>query len=180
MSPFPATLVNQGDARLRNPLDGDVDTNKDMLVNGSGTPVEFEFRPMTGEQFYIEYVTILLIMNSLDTSVGAGFAGNLTPLANGLLLHGQQNGNVSEVTNLRTNMDVFQCFFGGTGTAGSGSNQGFFDTGKWIGGRYVFRTPFFLDGTKGDFISFRVRDNLLAVAQELQSSFRTSDELPPF
>ena len=162
ISPVPGQISFTKDIRLRN------NGSKLMNVNGSVTPVDFRFAPASDEFFLLECVTLLMVD---DGVTGASNFGTLAPLSNGLLLRGQTNGFVHDTTNMIDNADIFQCFFGATGVPGTGPNTAMFDTGDWLGGAYMFRNEYILDGSKGDFIEIIVRDDLSSI-DTLQSSLR--------
>jgi len=170
-SPLPSRFSFSNDRRLRNPLDANQITNKAMNIDGSVTPVLFEFRPGPTEIFIVEYISLLVI--DPGTFLATEFGSLGIALTNGLLVRGQQDGAPHEITNLTTNADILQCFGGSLGSTGvgSGSNQGVFGTSDWLGGRYELRDEFVLFGDKDDFILIEVRDDL-SDANFVQSSFR--------
>ena len=153
-----ADFIHYKDMRFKEPGDSAL-----MSVNGSGTPVDFKVAPAAGDIFQVSYITLLLLdAGTMGPSVFGSLGAGLT---NGLELHAQINGQAHVFTNLKDNGDLFQCFFGGqSGVLSSpAADAGFLDTVDKAGGRMVFDYPVTLDGDKGDFISMKVQDDLLAI-----------------
>jgi len=147
--------------RFRNSL-----ASKEMNVNGLTVPQiqkEFEFKPASDEVFIVCYLAMTIIHDGtfLPTEFGSRAA-----LANGLAVKEDFDTTLGrEITTLLDNRDVLDCFAGGIGIPGVGSNVGVFGTGDWIGGRMEFKPyPVLLDGAKGDRIYFEVQDDLTLVS----------------
>jgi len=170
-SPLPSRFSVPFDKRLRNPLDGNPTTNKDMTVDGSSTPVVFDHRPTGNEAFAVNYVTIFIVH---DGAFLPGEFGSLgAALTNGIEIKCQQNGIPHTMTLILTNADILQCFGGAVGIAGpgTGANVGVFNTPDWLAGKYMLEDKIMLFGDTGDFIQIAVNDNLTGL-DFLQSSIR--------
>ena len=161
-NPVPATDVMYKDTRL---LDG---SNKSMNVDGSSTAVDFQFAPGAGEVWYVEAITFFIVdPGTADYSDFGSITGSLT---NGLQLNIKSKGTVYQQTNLQDNADIVQCFGQGSGILGQGDGGlGFLNEDDLYFGTMRFMNPIKLDGDQGDYVEFKVRDNLTALT-DLQTS----------
>lgn len=127
---------------------------KDQNVNGSVTPVNFDFAPASGEKFYIEQLIFAIDDggNAPPTAYG-GIAGGL-PNGVQVILH--LNGVDYEMVNLKNNSDILMTFSESIQVEGGS----FLNFSKGFAGRVNFATNITLDGTLGDYIRMRIRDNL--------------------
>ena len=170
-SPIPSVNSVPRDLRLE-----ESGGSKNMLVDGSSVAVDFKFAPAGGEVVFVKYITLLTVST---VAMPAGSFGNRAILSNGLLVNAQTNGVViPTITTLRDNEDIMQCFGGVAGSVGQGSNQGVFESGRWIAGQYIFDDKMVLFGDLGDFIAITVRDDLSTGITVLQASCRVVQVLP--
>lgn len=145
--------------------------NVDMTVDGSVTPVLFE-NVVPDDELHMIYSVPMLLVDDTGTMSPGNFGGNAA-LANGLELVTVKDSVEVVVCNLKTNKDLTTCFFGGQLGSGNNSAVGFMNTAKFVTGSFIFDTPLFLDGSKGDRIFFRVQDNL-TVIDHLEGSVKFS------
>jgi len=99
-------------------LDG---TTKNMNVDGSSTPVVYEFTPGAGEVFQIG--SICFYMGQAGGLASDKFE-NISALTTGLLIEIQADGELRTFANLQSNADLGVIFFGGSSTGSKSSWEG--------------------------------------------------------
>lgn len=166
-SGLPSRRWNQRDVRFKN------GSSQLMNVDGSSTSVNFIAAPPTGEIWVVDYLTLALIHVG-DMEPDTWGAKAATSLTNGLLLFSTLNTVEREMTNLKDNLDILQCFAGSRAVSVSptgGADPGFLNTVDYVSGRmeYASGKELILFGSDNDNIGFRVRDNL-SDAEELRAS----------
>lgn len=147
--PIPGRDVVYNIARLE-----DSGGSEDMVVDGSVTPVDFDYAPATDE---IDYVESLMFMIDDNGNVPPNKYGSIaTALTNGVQVLIQTMGTEYEIANMLTNADVSHTFV----------RSGFSAGGGWLAstnlyfGELQFFVPMALDETQGDYVRIKVRDDL--------------------
>ncbi len=157
-SGMPSRRWNQRDIRFR-----ETGGSQEMNVDGT-TPKDFIAAPATGEIWIVDYLTLALI-DPGDMEPATWGSKVATPLALGLLLFSTLNTVEREMTNLKDNLDILQCFAGALpGALAVGAvDPGFLNTVDYVSGcmHYPPGKELILIGDDSDNIGFRVRDNLL-------------------
>lgn len=131
---------------------------KNMNVNGSVTPVNFDFSPDTGETWYLDCLKIFFA-DSGTTSV-TNF-GAIAALTNGLQLVVRSNGTEYTVIDSVKNNREITCYFGESPLITPTS--GFIETADVYNGAIFFTPPITLKNSTGDYVRMRVRDNLSSI-----------------
>lgn len=126
-------------------------------VNGSVTPVNFDFTPAAGETWYLEVATIFFA-DSGTTSIGN--FGALAAITNGIDFRIRSNGTEYLVNNFKTNWEVTQVFPDFTYQV---PTSGFLESSDTFVSGCVFRVPITLQNSTSDYVRFRIRDNLTAI-----------------
>lgn len=139
-------------------------SSKDMNVDGSVTAVDFDYTPLSGE---IEYVTCVAFYINDPGSMDPSDFGSIStaPLTNGLqFLIKTDGGTETEITNMVDNDDIALRFKRSYAPGGSGEGGlGMLDEDDiWIG-QMVFDPPLLLDQSQGDYLRFKVRDDITAL-----------------
>jgi len=145
---IPVSSITPIDAFLKN------GSSKAMNVNGSSTPVNFDFAPGQGEVWYLSKISSMLSDDGL-TRHGPGDFGGLSSLTNGVEIRIKTEGAESVLATLQDNADFLQVF--------SDLNRDYsevFSSQIALSGTRSFINPIKLDGDQGDFIRFRILDNL--------------------
>lgn len=133
--------------------------SESLLVNGSVTPVNFDWTPGASETWYLEAMSIFLADSGTTSPTNFGA---LSTLANGLELHAKVAGTDYTVANIRTNMDLLLTF----NTDGIiPPTSGFIEMSDAYTGTLTFNKPMKLTGSTSDFVRARVRDNLTGLDQ---------------
>jgi len=130
---------------------------KDQNVNGSVTPVNFDFAPATGQGYYIEQLTFSI--DDGGTSPPNAYGGIAGGLTNGVQIILHVSGVDYEIINLKNNSDILVTFSESIQVAGGS----FLNFSKGFAGKISFATNITLNGTNGDYIRMRVRDNLTSI-----------------
>lgn len=146
----PAEIIRY---RILNLLNG---SSKNMNVNGSSTPVDFSFAPASGETWYVEGLYLLIADVGTPDLYEFGALGSA--LTNGLQLIIKKSETENEAGNLKDNSDIGVMFM--DRNSGILIGLGFFNHSDMYAGGIDFKQPILLNGTNGDKIIFRVRDNL--------------------
>lgn len=130
-----------------------------MNVNGSVTPVNFDFTPASGETWYISSLATFLLDNgsTLPRSFGV-----LTALTNGVEIRIRSEGTEYLVATLHNNMEVQLVFKEFPWIPGT---SGFNESSDIYCGQLFFPVPVKLQNSTADFIRIRIRDNLTGVDQ---------------
>jgi len=165
ISPIPSVPIIP---RIKFLLDGASD---DMSVDGSVTPVDFEFAPGPGEVFYLEFITFGLDdTGNTDPDKYGAIAGGLT---NGTQVILDQNTTEYEIVNLQNNGDIITSFNFAVAQFESG---GFGNFSKGFVAKMVFATNITLKGDDNDKVIVRVRDDLSGLTWH-RSSIQIWEEL---
>jgi len=134
--------------------------NKSMDVNGSVTPRDYDYTPPVGEVMYLENISFMFRdVGTMDTTDFGAIAG---VLANGVQVLIRSKGTEYEITNIVDNMDVVSSF-PSTFTPVSdnaGAIRGMLDEEDVYVGNMFFKTPIKLDNSTGDYVRFRIRDDI--------------------
>ena len=143
-------------------LDGSTDS---MNVNGSTTAVDYTFGPPSGQIWYVNQISLLIIdAGTMDVGDFGSIAGSLT---NGLLLVQDIGSTEYTLENIVSNGNIATCFpryaYSPTAGGGEGGGAGFLDSEDSFLGTMSVRPSITLNGTNGDQLIFRVRDNLTAL-----------------
>lgn len=142
--------------RTTNLLNG---TSKNMSVNGSGTPVNFQFVPTGSDIWFLESVGLFFIdPGTMDYNDFAGISGSLT---NGLKLVIRSNGVEYEICNVVDNAQVV-AFFNQYTSLGK-SSSGIIDEDDSYTGHMKFDVPIKLNAATGDYVRFQVRDSFTSI-----------------
>lgn len=129
-------------------------TSPNMNVNGSGTPVTFQYSPPTGQTWYIENLAIFIADNA---NFPTGGFGGIGALANGLIIEFQSKGVLYTFSNIQNNGGILNTF---SNHSISEVVSGLLTTDAFLMGSVDFQQRIALDQTFGDFFRVRVRDNL--------------------
>jgi len=148
ISALPATPVEYKIVKLLN------GSSPDMDVNGSSTPVEFDYTPDTDEVWYVERITFVL--EDTGSPEPDDFGTISGPLSNGCLLEVQSNGNTIELANVTSNLEIVQSF----ANESYGDSNGILGSGASYKGSILFRNPFIIQDSTSDFIRMTIRDNI--------------------
>lgn len=127
-------------------------------VNGSVTPVNYDFTPSSGEIWYLDKVSCIL--GDPGTPDFSEFASLGSALTNGCDLLVRSGGTEYNICNIKENAGMQLAF----------SEHNYFPTNLgWLNevdmfsGTMQFSPPIKLDNTTSDYIRFRIRDNLTGV-----------------
>ena len=135
-------------------------SSADMCVDGSSTPVNFDYSPGTDETWYLERISFLIDdLGNMDASK----FGFLSELTNGLVIKIKTNGTEYTVATLKNNMDVVMMFPIGDGHHSSGGN--FLGSVNAYSGVMTFNEPMTLKDSTSDYIRFTVNDDLEGLEQ---------------
>jgi len=125
-------------------------TAKNMNVDGSITPVVFDFSPGAGEVFQIGSICFYMAQAG---GLASDKFENIPALTTGLLVEIQADGILRTFSNLQSNADLGVIFFGGSSTGSKTSWEG----------QANFESTTRIDGDQGDFVRATVRDVLTSV-----------------
>lgn len=159
LDPVPLFDVVYKDINLRNTAG-----SKLMAVNGSSTQQIYSFTPGASETWFVESVC-LFIQDSGTTGpnefgANGGLFGQTVSMTNGLVLEVRSKGVVYEVCNVSDNIDLALRFMS---SYSQGSGAAWFNNNDtWLGEMKLLK-PIRLNGADGDYIRFRVRDNLSSI-----------------
>lgn len=128
--------------------------NVDMDVDGSVTPVNFDFAPSAGEVFYLENITFGLDDTGTATPIKYG---NETALANGVEIIFHLDGSDYSVLTLKNNGDISLAFNNGVAQFEGGK---FMNFTKGFIAKMDFATDITLNGDDGDYVRFVIQDDL--------------------
>ena len=137
-----------------------LDSGGSKVMSINGAPTDFFIAPPTTEIWFVEHITLVLIhTGDMDFNV---FAALGTALTTGLEIIVSYDGNEKTITNLKDNIDISQCFFGGITNSQSGAptDPGFLNNFDTVTGRMEFKANIVLDGSENDKMIFRISDNL--------------------
>lgn len=131
-----------------------------MPVNGSVTPVNFDFSPGSGETWYLESL-ILFLLDSGTTSQNnfGAISGNL---AKGLQILIRSGGVEYTVANIKDNTDIIKVFPHGPIIP---PTSGFIEMSDAYKGCLEFKNPIRIANATSDYVRVKVRDNLTAIDQ---------------
>jgi hypothetical protein len=152
-SPVPQTQAVYRSQRLLN------GSSELMNVNGSVTPVNFDFTPASNETWYLEAIN-LFFWDSGTTSP-TNFGG-LAALTNGVQVIIKANGTEYTYCNLQNNMHLGINF---PMHRTIPATSGFYENSDIYIGTVVFQVPVRLTQSTADFVRFRVRDNITGLDQ---------------
>lgn len=132
--------------------------SKLMNVNGSVTPVNFDFTPASGA-YYVEQISFFI----QDTGTqGMADFGALAALTNGLLIKTKSNGIENDWQNLKDNIDLAMTFHEHAILLAAVST-GFLNSNDFFLGAFQFDNPITLKFSTSDFFRATVRDNLTGI-----------------
>lgn len=128
-----------------------------LNVNGSVTPVNFDWSPPASETWYLEAL-MFFIYDTGSTSV-SNF-GAIAGLTNGCELRVKTLGTEYTLRNFKNNRSIMMTFaYDATITP----TAGFMESSDCYRGIWRFDQPMKLQNSTSDYIRFRVQDNLTAV-----------------
>lgn len=148
---IPATAVQYKLVKLLN------GTSSAQNVDGSVTPVVFEWKPGMGETWYVESVIFIFSDTGVADIDDYGVITN--GLTNGCLLKFRSNGVEGDGQTLKNNISLTQLF----------SQDSFSPYGNFMGnkstflGRVNFNHPFVLKDSTSDYVRMTIRDNLIGI-----------------
>lgn len=125
--------------------------DEDLLVNGSGTPVVFEYQPSTGVVMAIQ--NLLVVFTADDFTFDGSSFGPNSSLTNGVKVEIDVGGTVTEIFNIKQNEDFLRV----PGRLPLVNNTGPKDV---LGVSFEFGGLVKLDEAADDKIIITVRDNL--------------------
>lgn len=129
-------------------------SSDELSINGSVTPVNFDFTPASGETWYLEAIHLFLQDNG--TTLADRF-GSATALTNGLQILVKTLGTEYEIANVQHNMDLNLVFKESTTIP---NTSGLFETSDIYIGQLRFAIPIILKNANSDYVRAKVRDNL--------------------
>lgn len=136
-----------------------------MSVNGATTPVYFTYAPSSNEISYLE--CILFQIHDSGTTTFNKF-GAITALTNGITVQIKSKGTEYAFANFKDNETIMMVF----NTHGLITpTSGFIEQSDTYIGEVHFEYPIKLQGSTGDYIRFKVNDNLTAI-DHIDSSIR--------
>jgi len=124
--------------------------SKYLSVDGSGTPVNFDYTVPAGDIFYIQVLSF--IMQDVGTNSLAKFGG-LTALTNGVKIEMRIGGTTYLTTIIKTNAELITTFNTGIGV----ENSLFSAT---LAGNITFDSPIRMVGDDGDYLRVIIQDDL--------------------
>lgn len=141
-----------------------------LAVNGSVTPVVFEYAPGPGEIYYIDRLN--LIMSASGNLQGSeDFFTQNNPLTNGILFERQRDGLTALSVVIKTNFEILSRVGGGFQEKILGNDS------ILVAETFTNDDDVVLDGNKGDWFRVTVRDNLTFLTDgvvTLDGSLRTT------
>lgn len=154
-SPSPAGVIVYKAGMLLNGSSGA------QNVNGSGTPVDFDFTPGSGETWYLESLGFLIVDGTTPDPNEYGSLGSA--LTNGLQILMRVNGTEYEFTNIQINAHLTTLF---TQSGSPLTSLGWLNDADSFFGGLNFQQPIRLTNSTGDYVRFRVRDNLTGISHQ--------------
>lgn len=132
--------------------------SNNMAVNGSVTPVVFEYGPPANETWYIDELSF--VIDDAGNNTLSYFGAINGGLSNGVLIEQVITSTNYTIVNLKNNLEVVTYFSDHSfrGLANAYLNSVTFYTGK-----AELRVPITLSGANGDKIQATVRDDLTGV-----------------
>lgn len=128
-----------------------------MSVDGSATPVYFTYAPASNEVAYLE--CILFDIQDSGTTTYDKF-GAITALTNGISILIKSKGTEYTFANFKNNETILMLFNDhGVITPTSG----FIEQSDTYRGSVHFMQHIRLDGAQGDYIKFKINDNLTTI-----------------
>jgi hypothetical protein len=137
------------------PEDGSGDHN--MGVNGASVNVNFDYAPTGSEIVYVESIEFQIL--DPGTSNYDNFGG-IAALTNGVQLIIKLNGTEYTLYNLQRNEEIAMLF---SRNPLIPPTSGFFEQSDAYMGTMDFDVPIQLNASTGDFIRFKIRDNLTGI-----------------
>ena len=137
-------------------------SNFNMDVNGSSTPQDFTFGPPSGQIWFVNDIQIIILdPGSPDIDDFGSIGGGLN---NGVQLIQQINSTEYELGNFADNGSLSLCFADSAySTSAAEDGIGWLDEDDMFMGIKKLSKPIRLNGTNGDKLIFRIRDNLNAI-----------------
>lgn len=129
-------------------------TSKDMNVNGSSTNVNFRYTPASGV-YYLEQLSLVIEDQGdfLTTNFGA-----LATLTNGIQINVKTKGQTFTIATIKENADIYGLFTEAPASQAIAQTLAASINSYWAAWRLQNRIV--LDSSLGDYIEFKVRDNL--------------------
>ncbi len=132
-------------------------SSSDMFVNGSSTPVYFEYAPASGQTSYLE--CLIFQLQDSGTTTFDKF-GAITALTNGITILIKSKGTEYTFANFKNNETIMMVF----NTHGLITpTSGFIEQSDTYIGAVHFQKPIKLQNSTGDYIKFKINDNLTAI-----------------
>lgn len=133
-------------------------TSETMTVNGSGTPVNFDYAPTSGT-WYVE--SLQMFMQASGTPDPGDFGAIAGGITNGVELRIRSAGTEYLVTTLTNNMQLFGLFSNFPGLVPT--TGGWWNSKDTYHGVCTFIKPIVLQFSTTDYIRMIVRDNLTSI-----------------
>jgi len=149
-SVIPVNPANFIQDKLREP-----GTSPDMVVDGSGTPVEFSFDADPSDDLLLFELRIIISALAIDFT-GSKFA-NLAKLTNGVKIDVRSNSVTAEIFNIKQNENFLELI----SPAGVFLDKESTNDVLAIGLNFGANVP--LIGGSGDFVKITIRDDLVDV-----------------
>ena len=125
--------------------------NESFNVDGSGTPVNFDYTPGATEIFEVTRV-VLIMFTSGNIARPERFMSLNTPLTNGIEFSYSQDAATDTLLDVKTNFDLIR-FLDATYALSIGNDDA-------CRASIELNQEIILDGTKGDFFRLKVQDDL--------------------
>jgi hypothetical protein len=146
--PIPASnVIYQANALLNG-------SSAEMNINGSSTPVNFDWNPGSGETWYLESISLFIADVGLSSSTNFG---GLATLTNGLELRVRSGGTEYLVLSSKSNMDLI-CQYSADSMIPPAA--GYIENSDAYLGTFRFSIPIRVANSTSDYVRGRVRDNL--------------------
>jgi hypothetical protein len=129
-----------------------------MKVNGSSTPVNFDFTPASGETWFLERISC--VFGDPGTPDFNEFGSLGAALTNGCDLLVRSKGTEYTISNIKENMGLQLAFSENNYYP---TNLGWFNEVDMFSGSMLFGQPIVLQNSTSDYIRLKVRDNLTGV-----------------
>lgn len=132
-------------------------SSSNMSVDGSITPVYFEYAPASGQTSYLE--TLIFQIQDSGTTTFDKF-GAITALTNGITILIKSKGTEYTFANFKNNETIMMLF----NTHGLITpTSGFIEQSDTYIGAVYFQKPIKLQNSTGDYIKFKINDNLTTI-----------------
>lgn len=130
-------------------------SSKNLIVNGSGTPVNFDFTPGAGEIWYLQDIVGLM---SFDTgNAEHNLFIRSSALTNGIKIEVKSNGTVSQYSLIKDNYDFISTFHDFSEI----DKQGFLHQRNFRGSwHFEGSTVPAIKNSTSDYIRVKIQDNL--------------------